>query len=28
MAQFFGAVGRNEPCPCRSGKKYKKCHGT
>ena len=18
-------VGRNEPCPCRSGKKYKKC---
>lgn len=21
------AVGRNEPCPCRSGKKYKKCCG-
>lgn len=21
-------VGRNEPCPCRSGKKYKHCHGT
>jgi preprotein translocase subunit SecA len=21
-------VGRNEPCPCGSGKKYKKCHGT
>lgn len=20
-------VGRNEPCPCRSGKKYKRCHG-
>ncbi|HIO35754.1 MAG TPA: preprotein translocase subunit SecA [Candidatus Marinimicrobia bacterium] len=20
-------VGRNEPCPCDSGKKYKKCHG-
>src|ERR1700680_3233524 len=20
-------VGRNDPCPCRSGKKYKKCHG-
>ena len=20
-------VGRNEPCPCRSGKKYKHCHG-
>ena len=21
-------VGRNEPCPCGSGKKYKKCHGS
>ncbi len=21
-------VGRNNPCPCGSGKKYKKCHGT
>lgn len=21
-------VGRNEPCPCGSGKKYKSCHGT
>jgi SEC-C motif-containing protein len=20
-------VGRNDPCPCGSGKKYKKCHG-
>ena len=20
-------VGRNEPCPCGSGKKYKSCHG-
>ncbi len=20
-------VGRNDPCPCKSGKKYKKCHG-
>ncbi|TSC97828.1 MAG: preprotein translocase subunit SecA [Parcubacteria group bacterium Greene1014_47] len=20
-------VGRNDPCPCNSGKKYKKCHG-
>ncbi|WP_370655837.1 SEC-C metal-binding domain-containing protein, partial [Escherichia coli] len=20
-------VGRNEPCPCGSGVKYKKCHG-
>ncbi len=22
-----GAVGRNDPCPCGSGKKYKRCHG-
>ncbi len=22
-----GEVGRNDPCPCGSGKKYKKCHG-
>ncbi len=21
------STGRNEPCPCGSGKKYKKCHG-
>ncbi|MFQ5877052.1 MAG: preprotein translocase subunit SecA [Acidobacteriota bacterium] len=21
-------VGRNQPCPCGSGKKYKKCHGS
>jgi len=20
-------VGRNAPCPCNSGRKYKKCHG-
>jgi preprotein translocase subunit SecA len=20
-------TGRNEPCPCGSGKKYKACHG-
>jgi preprotein translocase subunit SecA len=20
-------IGRNEPCPCGSGRKYKKCHG-
>jgi uncharacterized protein YecA (UPF0149 family) len=20
-------IGRNEPCPCGSGKKYKRCHG-
>ena len=23
----FEKVGRNEPCPCGSGKKYKNCHG-
>ena len=21
-------IGRNEPCPCGSGKKYKQCHGS
>lgn len=24
----FDKVGRNESCPCGSGMKYKKCHGT
>ena len=23
---FFG-VGRNDPCPCGSGQRYKHCHG-
>ncbi|HSU34250.1 MAG TPA: SEC-C metal-binding domain-containing protein [Propionibacteriaceae bacterium] len=23
----FAGVGRNTPCPCGSGKKYKMCHG-
>ena len=23
----LGRVGRNDPCPCGSGKKYKQCHG-
>ncbi|MBT7064728.1 MAG: hypothetical protein HN919_00350, partial [Verrucomicrobia bacterium] len=23
-----GKVGRNDPCPCGSGKKFKKCHGS
>ena len=23
----WGRVGRNEPCPCGSGLKYKHCHG-
>jgi uncharacterized protein YecA (UPF0149 family) len=26
-AQVAPKVGRNDPCPCGSGKKYKKCHG-
>jgi preprotein translocase subunit SecA len=26
-AEQVAAVGRNEPCPCGSGKKYKHCHG-
>jgi preprotein translocase subunit SecA len=27
-ARAAARVGRNEPCPCGSGKKYKKCHGS
>ena len=27
LAVDVPAVGRNEPCPCGSGKKYKHCHG-
>ncbi len=27
QALDFSRVGRNEPCPCGSGKKFKKCHG-
>jgi len=23
----YAGVGRNDPCPCGSGKKFKKCHG-
>ena len=26
-AMAGGKVGRNDPCPCGSGKKYKRCHG-
>jgi uncharacterized protein YecA (UPF0149 family) len=26
-AQAVDKAGRNDPCPCGSGKKYKKCHG-
>ena len=25
--ETWGRVGRNEPCPCGSGKKFKHCHG-
>ncbi len=24
----WGKVGRNQQCPCGSGKKYKHCHGS
>jgi preprotein translocase subunit SecA len=27
LAQQVPRVGRNDPCPCGSGKKYKQCHG-
>jgi preprotein translocase subunit SecA len=27
LQEAFGPVGRNEPCPCGSGKKFKHCHG-
>jgi len=27
VARSTAKVGRNDPCPCGSGKKYKKCHG-
>lgn len=27
MIRKTDRVGRNDPCPCGSGKKYKKCHG-
>ena len=23
----YAGVGRNDPCPCDSGKKFKRCHG-
>jgi preprotein translocase subunit SecA len=25
--RVYNKVGRNDPCPCGSGKKYKHCHG-
>ena len=27
ISKFIPKVGRNDPCPCGSGKKYKNCHG-
>jgi preprotein translocase subunit SecA len=27
VASEWDKVGRNDPCPCGSGKKYKRCHG-
>ena len=27
LANQVPRVGRNDPCPCGSGKKYKQCHG-
>jgi preprotein translocase subunit SecA len=27
QASSGATVGRNDPCPCGSGKKYKACHG-
>ena len=27
QAVDWSSVGRNDPCPCGSGKKFKKCHG-
>ncbi len=27
LANEWGQVGRNDPCPCGSGKKFKQCHG-
>ena len=27
MVRHTQKVGRNDPCPCGSGKKYKHCHG-
>jgi len=27
LRRFGAKIGRNDPCPCGSGKKYKACHG-
>ena len=28
IAPITKKIGRNDPCPCGSGKKYKQCHGS
>ena len=27
VRRFADKIGRNDPCPCGSGKKYNQCHG-
>jgi uncharacterized protein len=27
LARRYARAGRNDPCPCGSGKKFKRCHG-
>ncbi len=27
LQKLFAKAGRNEPCPCGSGRKFKQCHG-
>jgi uncharacterized protein len=27
LQQAYAKAGRNDPCPCGSGKKFKQCHG-
>ena len=27
LRSSLSGVGRNDPCPCGSGRKYKRCHG-
>jgi uncharacterized protein YecA (UPF0149 family) len=28
LQRRFAHAGRNDPCPCGSGRKFKKCHGS
>lgn len=27
LERAFAGVERNDPCPCKSGRKFKQCHG-